>query len=96
MTRSYHIAWVLQVLVRLCKHTAPADELAKSDDIMLLFSAISSPCPAYNRMWRKSAAEVLMTLSRYGLTKNVVRYIHSECVSCPPTCKLKTFCDISV
>lgn len=30
-------------------------------------------------MWRKSAAEVLVTLSRHGLTTNVVQYIHSKC-----------------
>lgn len=29
-------------------------------------------------MWRKSAAEVLMTLSRHGLTPPVVGYIHCE------------------
>lgn len=66
----------LQVLVRLCSHPYPADELARKDDLTLLFSAITSWCPQYNVMWRKSAAEVLMTLSRHGLTSNVVSYIH--------------------
>lgn len=33
-------------------------------------------------MWRKSAAEVLMTLSRHGLTPPVVSYIHNKgCVA---------------
>lgn len=69
---------LIQVLVRLCSHTAPAEELARKDDLTLLFSAITSWCPQYNVMWRKSAAEVLMTLSRHGLTLPVVSYIHSK------------------
>jgi hypothetical protein len=67
----------LQILVRLCSHTSPAEELARKDDLTLLFSAITSWCPPHNVPWRKSAAEVLMTLSRHGLTPNVVQYIHS-------------------
>ncbi|KAJ8318937.1 hypothetical protein KUTeg_004028 [Tegillarca granosa] len=66
----------VQVLVRLCHHTSPAEELARKDDLSLLFSAITSWCLPHNVMWRKSAAEVLMTLSRHGLTNNVTRYIH--------------------
>ena len=59
---------------------SPAEELARKDDLALLFSAITSWCPAHNVPWRKSAAEILMTLSRHGLTPNVVQYIHSKCV----------------
>ena len=66
------------MLVRLCSHACPAEELARKDDLSLLFSAITSSCPPQNVMWRKSAAEVLMTISRHGLTKTVVNYIHSE------------------
>ncbi|KAF7990932.1 hypothetical protein HCN44_000737 [Aphidius gifuensis] len=68
----------VQVLVRLCSHPYPAEELARKDDLTLLFSAITTWCPQYNVMWRKSAAEVLMTLSRHGLTQNVVAYIHNK------------------
>ncbi|KAG8229679.1 hypothetical protein J437_LFUL010268 [Ladona fulva] len=72
----------VQVLVRLCGHTAPAEELARKDDLNLLFSAITSWCPPHNVLWRKSAAEVLMTLSRHGLSQPVVSYIHSKgCVA---------------
>ncbi|XP_044762510.1 WD repeat and FYVE domain-containing protein 3 [Coccinella septempunctata] len=72
----------VQLLVRLCSHKIPAEELARKDDLTLLFSAITSWCPSYNTMWRKSAAEVLMTLSRHGLTPPVVGYIHSKgCVA---------------
>lgn len=69
---------MFQVLVRLCSHTSPAEELSRKDDLTLLFSAITSWCPQYNVLWRKSAAEVLMTISRHGLTQPVVNYIHSQ------------------
>lgn len=70
----------MQLLVRLCSHRIPAEELARKDDLTLLFSAITSWCPSYNVMWRKSAAEVLMTLSRHGLTPPVVGYIHCNVI----------------
>lgn len=72
----------VQLLVRLCSHSFPAEELARMDDLTLLFSAITSQCPGYNIIWRKSAGEVLTTLSRHGLTDPVVSYIHSKgCVA---------------
>ncbi|KAG6445369.1 hypothetical protein O3G_MSEX003892 [Manduca sexta] len=72
----------VQVLVRLCSHPFPCEELARKDDLTLLFSAITSWCASHNIMWRKSAAEVLMTLSRHGLTQSVVQYIHNKgCVA---------------
>ena len=75
----YHIHWIwFQILVHLCKHTSPAEELARKDDLSLLFSAITSWCPPHNAIWRKCAADILMTLSRHGLTPNVVRYIHGN------------------
>ncbi|XP_013136789.1 PREDICTED: WD repeat and FYVE domain-containing protein 3 [Papilio polytes] len=72
----------VQVLVRLCSHPFPCEELARKDDLSLLFSAITSWCAPHNIMWRKSAAEVLMTLSRHGLSQSVVQYIHNKgCVA---------------
>ncbi|XP_035209151.1 WD repeat and FYVE domain-containing protein 3-like, partial [Stegodyphus dumicola] len=68
----------VQVLVRLCSHSGPAEELSRKDDLTLLFSAITSWCPPHNAVWRKSAAEVLMTLSRHGLSHSVVSYIHNK------------------
>lgn len=50
------------------------------DDLTLLFSAITSPCPMQNIVWRKNAAEILTTISRHGLTDAVVTYIHCECI----------------
>ncbi|KAF4792189.1 hypothetical protein TURU_124323 [Turdus rufiventris] len=71
-----------QILVKLCSFVSPAEELAQKDDLQLLFSAITSWCPPYNLPWRKSAGEVLMTISRHGLSVNVVKYIHEkECLS---------------
>ncbi len=74
--------------------------MARKDDLTLLFSAITSWCPAHNVPWRKSAAEVLMTLSRHGLTPNVVQYIHSESKisisSCDfPVCEITTVFGVS-
>ncbi|CAG9859319.1 unnamed protein product [Phyllotreta striolata] len=74
----------VQLLVRLCSHRIPSEELARKDDLQLLFSAITCSVPPHNIMWRKSAAEVLMTLSRHGLTPLVVGYIHSK--SCVAAC----------
>ncbi|XP_064637335.1 WD repeat and FYVE domain-containing protein 3-like isoform X3 [Lineus longissimus] len=72
----------VQVQIRLCSHASPAEELALKDDLTLLFSAITSWCPPHNVPWRKSSAEVLMTLSRHGLTPSVVQYIHEKgCVA---------------
>lgn len=64
--------------MKLCSFVSPAEELAQKDDLQLLFSAITSWCPPYNLPWRKSAGEVLMTISRHGLSVNVVKYIHGE------------------
>ena len=36
----------MQVLLRLCVHKGAVEELARKDDLTLLFSAISSVCPS--------------------------------------------------
>ncbi|XP_076326045.1 WD repeat and FYVE domain containing 3 bchs isoform X2 [Tachypleus tridentatus] len=72
----------VQILVRMFSHPVSAEELARRDDLTLLFSAITSWCPVHNTVWRKSSSEVLMTISRHGLTDTVVSYIHSKgCVA---------------
>ncbi|XP_070185825.1 WD repeat and FYVE domain-containing protein 3-like isoform X2 [Littorina saxatilis] len=68
----------VQVLVRLCNYVSPAEELARKDDLSLLFSAITSWCVPHNVPWRQSAGEVLVTLSRHGLAPSVVKYIHDK------------------
>ena len=42
------------MLVRLCSVPAATEELAKKDDLTLLFSALSSWCPQHNLLWRKN------------------------------------------
>lgn len=68
----------VQLLVKLYSYHYAAEELARMDDLNLLFSAITSPCPIHNIMWRKNAAEILTTISRHGLTEIVVNYIHCK------------------
>ncbi|TNN72074.1 WD repeat and FYVE domain-containing protein 3 [Liparis tanakae] len=68
----------VQILVKLCTFVSPAEELAQKDDLQLLFSAITSWCPPHNLPWRRSAGEVLTTISRHGLSVNVVKYIHGK------------------
>ncbi|XP_024909182.1 WD repeat and FYVE domain-containing protein 3 isoform X1 [Cynoglossus semilaevis] len=74
----------VQILVKLCNFVSPAEELAQKDDLQLLFSAITSWCPPHNLPWRRSAGEVLTTISRHGLSVNVVKYIHEK--ECLATC----------
>ncbi|XP_025205063.1 WD repeat and FYVE domain-containing protein 3 [Melanaphis sacchari] len=68
----------VQILVRLCSNHLPAEELVTKDDLSLLFSAITSSCPTYNAVWRKSSAEVLITISQHGITPKVIQYIHGK------------------
>ncbi|KAL0595960.1 WD repeat and FYVE domain-containing protein 3, partial [Plecturocebus cupreus] len=89
-TQAICLSWASQsigitgILVKLCSFVSPAEELAQKDDLQLLFSAITSWCPPYNLPWRKSAGEVLMTISRHGLSVNVVKYIHDRVLLCHP------------
>lgn len=66
------------MLIRLCSVPAATEELARKDDLTLLFSALSSWCPQHNLLWRKNANEVLVVLTRHGLTAIVLGYIHSK------------------
>lgn len=66
------------MLLRLCSVPAAVEELARKDDLTLLFSALSCWCPSHNLLWRKNANEVLVVLTRHGLTALVLAYIHSN------------------
>ncbi|CAG0897177.1 unnamed protein product [Cyprideis torosa] len=68
----------ITTLTSMCQHVSPAEDLSRHDDLTLLFAAVTSPCPPYNVGWRKGATEVLMTLSRHGLSSTVVSYIHNR------------------
>jgi len=70
---------VSQTLVRLCGYISPAEELSHKDDLALLFSAVTSWCAPHNTYWRSAASEVLITISRHGLSHNVVQHIRGTC-----------------
>ena len=72
----------MQVLLRLCAHVPAVEELARKDDLTLLFSAVSSVCPTHNMMWRKTSSDVLLTVSRHSLSQPVISYLHNKgCIS---------------
>ena len=71
-------ASVLQVLLRLCTQRAAVEELARKDDLNLLFSAVSSVCPPHNNIWRKTSSDVLLTISRHSLSQPVISYLHNK------------------
>ncbi|XP_078381850.1 WD repeat and FYVE domain-containing protein 3-like isoform X3 [Oculina patagonica] len=73
-----------QVLVKLCNYYATSRELVHTDDLALLFTAISCDIPKHNVQWRSCVSEILMTLTRHGLDRDVVHYIHSK--SCFAQC----------
>ena len=69
----------IQVLLKLCTYQPAVEELARKDDLTLLFSAVTSECPSHNVMWRKTSADILLTISRHSLSQPVVSYLHGEC-----------------
>lgn len=54
--------------LRLLRHNQAVVGLLKFEDLSLLFGAISSPCTVHNKIWRKAAAETLMTICKHNLT----------------------------
>ena len=72
----------IQVLMKLCTYQPAVEELARKDDLTLLFSAITSECPSHNIMWRKTSADILLTISRHSLSQPVISYLHGKgCIS---------------
>ena len=67
-------------LHRLLRHTQAVDALLKFDDLSLLFSAISSPCSSYNKIWRKASVEAVMTVCKYSLsgTGTTCKWVQSK------------------
>ena len=55
------------VLDRLVRHMSAVSDLIIHGDLSLLFGAISRPCPAYNKMWKKTAADCLISICRYSV-----------------------------
>lgn len=72
----------VELLTLLCSQSCAGEELARKDDLSLLWSGASSWCPAHNVSWRKVTAQLLMTISSRILTQTVIKYVHSKsCVS---------------
>ena len=56
------------VLDRLVRHMSAVSDLIVHGDLSLLFGAVSRPCPTYNKMWKKTAADCLIAICRYIIT----------------------------
>eukprot|EP00094_Tigriopus_californicus_P005213 TCALIF_05026-PB protein Name:"Similar to WDFY3 WD repeat and FYVE domain-containing protein 3 (Homo sapiens)" AED:0.04 eAED:0.04 QI:7/0.93/0.68/1/1/1/16/134/3650 len=69
---------LIELLQRLCGYVPAVEELARKDDLTLLFSAVSSVCPHHNVMWRKTAADILLTISTKSLSQPVISYLHNK------------------
>ncbi len=52
------------VLTCLLRNPPAVEDLVRCSDVSLLFGMVSLPCPAHNKMWRKTAAECLITICR--------------------------------
>jgi len=55
---------IRSLLDRLMRNLSAVEHLLRFGDLSLLFGAISSPCPSYNKIWRKLAADCLMVICR--------------------------------
>lgn len=60
------------ILDRLVRHMSAVNDLVQSGHLSLLFGAISRPCPVYNKMWRKAAADCLIAICRYSVRAGAV------------------------
>ena len=58
---------ISSVLNRLMRNLSAVEDLLRFGDLSLLFGAISSPCPQYNKIWRKSAADCLRVICRFAV-----------------------------
>lgn len=61
----------IRLLNRLLRYNSAVVNLMEFQDLSMLFAAISSPCSAHNKIWRKAASETLMTICRHNLTGTV-------------------------
>jgi len=67
---------LLQLMSSLLGSSGAGDELAKKDDLALLFNGISSWCPSHNQRWRRATSQLLLILSSRCLSTTVINYIH--------------------
>lgn len=83
-----HRLFWFQVMLHLCSHIPAVEELALKDDLTLLFSAVTSTCPKHNIVWRKTASDILLRISRTSLSQPVISYLHSKKEKEPTLSKL--------
>ena len=69
---------LVSILIQLCRHTSAVECLLRLNDLSLLFGAISSPCPPYNKIWRKAAADCLLAIFRHSLSNEVIHFVHTK------------------
>ena len=55
---------IRSLLNHVMRNLSAVENLLRFGDLSLLFGAISSPCPSYNKIWRKSAADCLRVICR--------------------------------
>ncbi|CAD5124378.1 unnamed protein product [Dimorphilus gyrociliatus] len=68
-----------QLLCQLATQPSCAEELAKKDDMILLFNTATSWWEdSKNSMWRVAASQVMATLSRHALTLNVINHVQKK------------------
>lgn len=70
----------IQLLVRLCNQGITAQELVRTDDLFILFTAMTCSCKPYNIGWRTGICEVLKSITSHGLRQDVCNYIHGRCL----------------
>lgn len=70
---------MFQLLSRIAMSTSCVEELTRREDLLLLFNAISSNCPEYNRPWRNQASEMLLVISKHTLA-SAIQCIHSQLI----------------
>ena len=68
----------IQLVVRLCNQSITAQELVRSDDMFILFTAMTCKCRPHNVGWRTGICEVLTSITRHGFGPNVCSYVHGN------------------
>lgn len=74
---------MFQLLSRIAMSTSCVEELTRRDDLLLLFNAISSNCPEYNRSWRTQASDMLLVISKHTLA-SAISCMHSRFIDLIP------------
>ncbi|CAJ0587641.1 unnamed protein product, partial [Mesorhabditis spiculigera] len=72
---------ITALLERLCRYKSVGEELARRDDLSLLFAGTTSQVPPQNVQWRRTSARVLEALAARALTPSLVKYmVAKDCI----------------